>query len=98
MPLDEPLDKLLTIVIPAFVRDETGQARLSRLVDTLGRQCRVVVVDDAGVCVTVTVRLMLDSSRVNQPGPVAVTVHVPFAVALILPEESIEHTPGVDDA
>lgn len=47
MPLDEPLDKLLTIVIPAFVRDETEQARLSRLIDTLGRQCRVVVVDDA---------------------------------------------------
>ena len=47
MPLAEPLDQLLTIVIPAFVRDEAERIRLSRLIDTLGRQCRVVVADDA---------------------------------------------------
>ena len=58
----------------------------------------VVVVEEAGVCVTVMVRLMVDSSRVNQLGPVAVTVHVPLAVALMLPDELIEQTPGVDDA
>ena len=46
MPLNEPLDHHLTIVIPAFVRDEIEKTRLSRLIDTLSRQCRVVVIDD----------------------------------------------------
>ena len=57
-----------------------------------------VVVELAGVCVTVTVWVTESSSRVSHPGPVAETVHVPFAMAVIVPDDEIEHTPDVDEA
>ena len=38
------------------------------------------------------------SSRVSQAGPVAVTVQVPLAIAVIVPDGEIEHTLDVDDA
>ena len=46
-PLSEPLDTLLTIVIPAYVRDERQREQLTQLVDVLSRCCSVIVVDDA---------------------------------------------------
>lgn len=46
-PLDEPLDSLLTVVIPAFVDTSSRNDQLTRLVDDLARRCAVIVVDDA---------------------------------------------------
>ena len=46
-PLSEPLDTLLTIIIPAYVRDERQREQLTQLVDVLSRCCSVIVVDDA---------------------------------------------------
>lgn len=46
-PLDEPLDSLLTVVIPAFVDTATRNDQLTKLVDDLASRCAVIVVDDA---------------------------------------------------
>ena len=46
-PLEESLESLLTVVIPAHVSDDAGIARLRRLVEELSVQCSVIVVDDA---------------------------------------------------
>ena len=46
-PFDEPLDPILTVVIPAFVKSDSEHTRLRHLVDELCVSCQVIVVDDA---------------------------------------------------
>ncbi|MEY3353902.1 MAG: mycofactocin system glycosyltransferase [Actinomycetota bacterium] len=66
-PLEESLESLLTVVIPAHVSDDAGIARLRRLVEELSVRCSVIVVDDASpqeVVVSGAARVIrLDANR-----------------------------------